>query len=1013
MKESITKNAKLKAITILSLCFAVAVFFAGLSAFSADGKKVYAEEWKGDVLKANYAYGETIRIPDYSLILNGKTLNSVAVVRFPDGTNFRGNEITLGMAGRYVVKYTATDNDKVYTKSFNFDVSYNGWNAGKDSETKYGSYTEFGADSMGLNVRLAKNDSLVFTKLIDVSELVTSNNIFEGFITPDKRGVADFDKLIIRLTDAKDSSVYVDITLARWLINENGYGWTFVKAGGQNQTITGDKLEVLNGSGKMILGTWTAQFNSNNGVNIIWGGKACDKEPDAWTLSAALDYASAKVYAQGAFVSQLTSPEYYKDLWTGFKSDKVRLSISASGYHSNTANFCLTKVLGQNVKNNSFIDDTAPEITVHTSYDEMPEGIVGKAYKIPEATAYDDYSGEIKVAVKVYYNYTSSQPVSVSVLDGEFIPEKRGYYAIVYTAKDHVGNTGDKTYVVHAGGEIPELTINLPPVPEKATLGHFIELAKPTVSGGSGNKEITITTTFDGVVNVVHGGFIPDKAGEWVITYSVIDYVGNTASKVVKIDAVAGDKPIFSDRINLQPVYISGSEYILPVAYCDDYSSGKLEKKQCSVKIEYPNGKTEKYLSGESFVPDVSNGGNSVKVTYYYGNTDYDEGKIIEILKIRDEDEIDVKKYFYGKDFTAEYPNSSESGVLITATKTAETIGWLFANAQMADGFSAEFSTIAGATKFNKITVTLKDSEKPEIALTLEIIIGESLTTVRVGDFEIELKEAIALGKKGLKVGYKNGKLSYGTVNIPVDKTNAGERFDGFPSDKVYFGFAISDAEAGATYKIDAVSGCMLSSDTGDYAKPTVKINGDYGGNYKYGEEYVLYPVTAGDVYSPNVSVKLTVFDGEGNVATDVNGLRLNKVDADKMYVVKLDGYGVWNARYQIEKTNWIKSSRSFVAYITVIDDEAPELTIESDYRHEVKVGENIVLPDFSVSDNLTEKDKLTVVKYVIDADGKLAILEGSSNSFRTTKTGKYVMIITVSDEFGNTTTKSFTVTVR
>ena len=41
-----------------------------------------------------------------------------------------------------------------------------------------------------------------------------------------------------------------------------------------------------------------------------------------------------------------------------------------------------------------------------------------------------------------------------------------------------------------------------------------------------------------------------------------------------------------------------------------------------------------------------------------------------------------------------------------------------------------------------------------------------------------------------------------------------------------------------------------------------------------------------------------------------------------------------------------------------------------------------------------------------------MTILDGSSNAFKTTKAGKYVMYISVSDEFGNISTRSFVVTV-
>ena len=87
-------------------------------------------------------------------------------------------------------------------------------------------------------------------------------------------------------------------------------------------------------------------------------------------------------------------------------------------------------------------------------------------------------------------------------------------------------------------------------------------------------------------------------------------------------------------------------------------------------------------------------------------------------------------------------------------------------------------------------------------------------------------------------------------------------------------------------------------------------------------------------------------------------------------------------------------------------------ITVTSGYTATAKAGDVIILPDFTATDNVSATDKLTVMKYVINADGKMTVLGGNSNSFRTTKAGRYVMCVTVSDEFGNTLTESFVVTV-
>lgn len=350
--------------------------------------------------------------------------------------------------------------------------------------------------------------------------------------------------------------------------------------------------------------------------------------------------------------------------------------------------------------------------------------------------------------------------------------------------------------------------------------------------------------------------------------------------------------------------------------------------------------------------------------------------------------------------------------MLIAIEKAAKEVKWTFANAQIADVFSVEFTTFEKLTKFSAIKITLSDYADPKIKATFLMKISSAGTTISNGNFALELKDVLTTGKEGVKVSYRNGRFYYGKTGVLISCYDDGTEFKGFPSGKVYLDFAVENASRGAEYKIDAISGNILSSDTGDYAKPTIKINGDYGGNYALNDEYVLYPVTAGDTFCPNVVVKLSVYDGDGNIVSDINGVKLANVDAGKEYVIKLDKYGIWNAKYTAQKENWAIGSRKFTAYINVVEQEPPVITINSDFTKTVKVGEVIILPDFSVTDNITSSDNLTVTKFIIDADGRLVMLNGGSNSLKANKAGKYVMCIVANDEFGNVATWSYTVTV-
>ena len=100
-----TKNRSLK--NKLKLFAVTALAFTAISA-AAIGvvgiEKAHAEEWKGGEIKQNYVFGETLKVPDYVLSVNGKELKTTSVVEFPDGTNYGSDEVRLSQAGKYGVK---------------------------------------------------------------------------------------------------------------------------------------------------------------------------------------------------------------------------------------------------------------------------------------------------------------------------------------------------------------------------------------------------------------------------------------------------------------------------------------------------------------------------------------------------------------------------------------------------------------------------------------------------------------------------------------------------------------------------------------------------------------------------------------------------------------------------------------------------------------------------------------------------------------------------------------------
>ena len=214
------------------------------------------------------------------------------------------------------------------------------------------------------------------------------------------------------------------------------------------------------------------------------------------------------------------------------------MTISALNYNSATANICFTSILGVDLSAENFIDKELPVITVDTDYERMPDGIVGKNYPVPTASAVDQVSGKCDVNVSVWYNYGAVDQKMVDVVNGKFAVEKVGAYAIVYEAQDYSGNVARKVLWLRTklSNYLPKLTISIDEAYEtKKTVGMFYALPEVVVDGGSGNKEILYEikkgqTTCD----IVNGTFCLEEAGEWTLTCKAIDYVGNVAVRQLR-----------------------------------------------------------------------------------------------------------------------------------------------------------------------------------------------------------------------------------------------------------------------------------------------------------------------------------------------------------------------------------------------------------------------------------------------------------------------------------------------
>ena len=1010
-----------KSIIAIALC---AALFAGLAGFLAIPRAAAgAETWSAVRFDGSYSYGETLTVPSRTVTAGNETVEASFTVTCPDGRVTREQNVRLGAVGNYVVRYYAKAGGKQYATEEKFVVNGFGYEVKNTaSSAVYGTYTDLGANSTGLIVRLANKDKITFTKLIDVTKLTAADDLVKFFITPDQRGVADFNKLIFTLTDSADSSVYLKIEINRSQFSGSGRGISWCMAGGNGQDMIGYEdgkgIHKNDDIGAPVYNlSFIAQDNKGG-----WSGQATDVRPDVQPGTIAYDYATNSVYARAIRVSDLDDPAFYKDLWHGFPSGKARLSISAGGYSGLTANFCVMAVNGiaaDELENNSFSDDEAPVISLADGYEEIPEAEVGTAYPLPAASAYDDYSGNCLTEAKVYYAYHSGSPVSIGIIGGKFVPERAGDYAVVFGAKDGFGNAAEKVIFVRAVEKIADVKITVPAETTSITLGETVEIAAPSVSGGSGKITVETAVVFENIRTVIDGNaFVPEKQGEYTVEFTATDYIGKTAKASFKFTAKAGDKPVFAQRVKLPAIYISGGTYTLPEVYANDYSSGSLAKVLCDVKVKDGNGE-KTYKAGDKFTPAVKNNGDEIQIVYSAKGESLAPAYVPVIIG-RNENTVYMTNYIYGKDVTASIRDENgtryNSGIEVSANKAAEKAGWTFANALVAEGASVTLKTISGKGNYDGFEFKFADAADMDLSVSVYAKIAAKSVVANHNGKEYKLSAAIRSGGD-ITATYSNGKITINCdgaeLTVPLEVYDDGSAFEGFASSKIFLSVNAVNCAAGAKYLVSSVCGSTLSYRNSDSVAPSFAVSGDYGGKFSKGTVYTINKAMGGDTFAPESKVTLTVYSPDGAIISDVNGKKLENVEVTREYKILLSQYGRYELDYEISEVNWVGNSRPFKPAIYVADEAAPEIEFISGGTKEAKVGDVIIMPDYKVKDNVTAEADIKVSVYVVNANGRYIKLEHGSNSIKCEYAGKYTFIVMAADAEGNTSSVKHEVIVK
>ncbi len=1015
----------LAAVAVAFLTFSVVGIASGAS---TDG-------WSEISVPENLVIDDVFDLPDREVTVNGKSYSASVKLYYPDGSVVMrtGNFVSakLSQAGVYRILFEARDGEgKRRTDEKKFTVADKLWRVtDKKSSAVYGHDSLATEGTNGLLVKLAKGDTLRFGKIIDISDVTRATELVKGFITPSAQGTYDFDRLAFTFTDAFNPEITLTIQGRRSLsAGEAAKGYSYWTAWGNGQV--GSGYENGNFHHGDIWGTvYTHSFLAMNAGNEGAGIAPYPQPSDTDQFVLRFDPQEAKTYIGSKYMTDLDDPLLHdgEDVWSGFKSNSVYLSVKAYDYAGETANFCLTSVLGYDLTaDNYFIEKEPPEIIVDVKEEYVddnltfiPLAVTGGSFPVPEAAAFDAYSGESTVKAVVYYNYADPYArINCLIENGRFKVENVGKYTIVYTASDAMGNVATKLYQVNAVSALEKplsITVDSSEAIKEAGCGEKIEVAVPEISGGSGDKILKITAELDGEkIEIADGAFKPEKAGKWEIRYSVTDITDTVKTAFYIVNVTMGSEPVFTDGVVLPRYFIAGMNHILPEIYATDYSGTEKKNVLATFEITDKNGMKE-YTAGDKYKPEVNSNLDEVVVAVKAGGARV-EKRVKAIVCIEDELFL-IERMFISADFATE---KNDEGLLLSAINGGNAT-WEYANPVAAKNSSVSVEGVRGKDDFGTMLVTFSDSKDSEIAVTAKIVnVKGKNARVVFGNADREIVQGFGIAENVFDVSFNGTDFCVGRIAVKVNKTDFGDEFSGFPSGKVYISVKITEAAKGAGYRVKRIDNNAITNLSIDGTKPRIAINGDYGGMRELNDVYTVNSAVASDTFDPAIKFTLTVTTPSGKIASDLNGKELAEADPSVAYDVKLTESGQYKVRYVAKDADG--NEGTLVYGINILNRIAPTVNLGSAPKT-AKVGETVVLPEVTAKDDVTPSEKLIVYRTVRTPNGILTVLGNDTEesgdktvmvrySYTFLFKGEYRFMVLVMDEAGNQTLAEFTITV-
>lgn len=1029
MRESIKRQKQKIAVGAIMLMLLTALF---VTVLSDSNNKTYALTLEDDAqIATSYVVGDSLDVPKGKITVNGTDYDAKHVLQYPGGKTSVSELVTLSEAGEYVLEYRAVVAGKVVSETVGFTVKSKIFEVteGRGGSARFGYYGDSESDYVsegvlqypaaenfsGIRLKLAENSTFIYNKAINIANLTADDSLFDFIALPENKGTADLYEMQLKFTDAYDPTNQMIIKLQQRNPSSESWTWmlTFVQAKGKGQQFTGleDDKVIVGGEGGT--GGYFA-FNGN-------GRQPVGQE----FFRICYDKDSGKLYhvtSRGkTIICDFDDPRFFGlNPWKGFSGDEIFLNITGRRFNNSPAELLLTGIYGEDLSAQAeeyVLVNNGPKLDVDTlGYIDsaLPVAVQGRAYPLFPYSAADAYGNTVKTNVNVYYGYGSSSQTNVAVNNGSFTPTLTGLYTIRYAATNAFNKTTEKFYYVNCV-ESADISLELPASRETSgTAGVLVEVKNPDYSEGAGALTLTTTVTCNGnAVELSGDGFIPQNGGTFTVSYTVTDYLSQTAVKSYDVSVTVSSDPVFTDTIVLPKYFLTGYGYPLPAVNAKNYSTGQT----IAATVSASGGNVS------SGVFKATEAGTAV-ITYTAGSTTKPiPVKVVDGTK-EYVDEYDGNTYT-GIDSAAYFDTDNLSVSQTTEITTflpesADDASLTFVNPLYANGFSLTFSVPGGKSDFNGIDLILTDYADSKVTLKIGLrvqIDGSTKLYINGEDTGNSLTNSLFSGK--------NITLTYSAdTNSLSDLLSLSQKltsFRGFNSGKVYMSLnliGINSLNAGISIKEINAQG--LNSLPYDSVRPQTKTIDAMPIIVEKGQTVQIARAVGMDVLNPEVTGYVTVQKSGGAYLTTADGTVLSpdsKASYAQNYSITLDEFGVYLVSYITEDSNGNKASPLSFA-LRVIDDVAPSITVKGKkIPTSGKVGKEIKLQRATATDNVDESVKVAVL-VIEPSTGHYYYLEwddGNKQSvpkFTPQRKGYYTVRYFAADSSGNVTTIDFVIVV-